>query len=118
MAHRRLRASLPPLHDQPLNAPPELMRAAAEKNVPGGLMRDIRAIRSSAAPTSAMGGVLAGAASVAATAARSVLGRASSAQPQGDPLGSGAVRAGRLSVAGAGQRMAVASGVVRTHRAG
>src|SRR5580700_11508303 len=44
MAHRRLRASLPPLHDQPLNAPPELMRAAAEKNVPGGLMRDIRAI--------------------------------------------------------------------------
>src|SRR5271157_5878753 len=65
-----------------------------------------------------MGRVLAGADVVGRVATRSVLGRASAGEPQGDALGSGTVRAGRLSPAGAGQRVAAASGMVRTDRAG
>jgi hypothetical protein len=55
------------------------------------------------------GGVLADTDAVARAAARSVLVEAAGSEPQRDALGSGAVRAGRLSSAGAGQRMAPAS---------
>src|SRR5271166_2492221 len=65
-----------------------------------------------------MGRVLAGADVVGRVATRTVLGRASAGEPQGDALGSGTVRAGRLPPAGAGQRVAAASGMVRADRAG
>src|SRR5580692_10697472 len=65
-----------------------------------------------------MGRVLAGAGAVAGTAARSVLVEAAGGEPQGDALGSGAVRAGRLPPAGAGQRMAPTPRVVSAQRLG
>src|ERR1700720_1813789 len=55
---------------------------------------------------------------VAGTAARSVLVEAAGGEPQGDALGSGPVRAGRLPPAGAGQRMAPAPRVVSAQRRG
>src|SRR6516162_6908463 len=48
------------------------------------------------------------AAAVAGAAAGSVLVQAVGREPQGDALGSGVVRIGRLSLAGAGQRVAAA----------
>src|SRR6516164_4483260 len=60
----------------------------------------------------------AGAAAVARAAARSVLVEAAGSEPQRDALGSGAVRARRLPLAGAGQRMAAAPRVVSAQRAG
>jgi hypothetical protein len=56
-----------------------------------------------------MGRMLAGADAMARTAARPVLVEAVGVEPQRDALGSGAVRAGRLPPAGAGQRMAPTS---------
>src|SRR5262244_3921366 len=61
------------------------------------------------ASATAVGRVLAGTDAVARTAARSVVVEAAGSEPQRDVLGSGAVRAGRLSSAGTGQRMAPAS---------
>src|SRR4051812_49489642 len=49
---------------------------------------------------------------MARTAARSVLVEAAGRKPQRDAVGSGPVRAGCLSLAGAGQRMAAAPRVV------
>src|SRR5262249_51889112 len=68
------------------------------------------------ASATAVGRVLAGADAVARVAARSVLVEAAGSEPQRDALGSGAVRAGRLSSAGAGQRMAPASYGVSAQR--
>ena len=70
------------------------------------------AVGVAAASATAVGWVLAGADAVAGAAARSVLVEAAGAEPQRDALGSGAFRAGRLPPAGAGQRVAAASGVV------
>ena len=81
------------------------------------LDRSAEALAASPVSAAAMGRLLAGAEPVGGVAARSVLGRAAADEPQGHALGSGAVRAGRLSAAGAGQRVAAASGMVRTHRA-
>src|SRR5438477_4175025 len=60
------------------------------------------------APATAVGRVLAGTDAVARAAARSVLVEAVGNEPQRDALGRGAVRAGRLPAAGAGQRVAPA----------
>ena len=68
-----------------------------------------QAVGVAAAPAAAMGRVLAGAAAVARAAAGSVLVQAAGVEPQRDALGSGPVRAGGVSLAGAGQRMAAAS---------
>src|SRR5262249_12838732 len=75
----------------------------------GRLDRRRQAVGVAPAPATAVGRVLAGADAVARAAARSVLVEAAGSEPQGDALGSGAVRAGRLPLAGAGQRMAPAS---------
>ena len=90
-----------------------LRRASA-----GRLDRSVEAVRAAPVSAATMGRLLAGAFAVGRVAARSVLGRAPADEPQGHALGSGAVRAGRLPPAGAGQRVAVASGMVRTDRAG
>src|SRR5205807_5358355 len=78
--------------------------------------RPRQAVAAAVAPAAAMGRVLAGTAAVAGTAARSVLVEAAGRKPQGDALGSGPVRSGCLSLAGAGQRMAAAS--IQTERGG
>src|SRR6201997_1605609 len=88
----------------------------------GRLDRPRQAVAVAVAPATAVGRVLAGADAVAGTAARSVLVEAAGVEPQRNALGSGAVRAGCLSLAGAtgqarglkahGQRMAVAPRVV------
>src|SRR5260370_11787126 len=65
-------------------------------------------VRVAAAPAAAMGRVLAGAAAVARAAAGSVLVQAAGVEPQRDAVGSCPVRAGGVSLAGAGQRMAAA----------
>ena len=83
----------------------------------GRLDRSAEAVATAAVPAAAMGRLLAGAFALGGVAARSVLVGAPAGEPQGHALGSGAVRAGRLPVAGAGQRVAAASGVVRTDRA-
>src|SRR5258705_5920051 len=74
----------------------------------GRIDRPRQVVGAAAQPATAVGRVLAGADAVARAAAGSVLVRASGREPQGDALGSGAVCAGRLSLAGAGQRMAPA----------
>src|SRR5215469_14523045 len=61
------------------------------------------------AAATAVGRVLAGTDAMARAAARPVLVEAVGSEPQRDAVGSGAVRAGRLPSAGAGQRMAPAS---------
>src|SRR5690349_755030 len=71
-----------------------------------------QAVAVAVAPAAAMGRMLAGAAAVARAAARSVLVEAAGVEPQRNALGSGPVRAGCLSLAGAGQRMAAAPRVV------
>src|SRR5215467_13717834 len=75
----------------------------------GRLDRPRQAVAVAVAPAAPMGRMLAGADAVARTAARPVLVEAVGVEPQRDALGSGAVRAGRLPSAGAGQRMAPAS---------
>src|SRR5690242_1971614 len=72
----------------------------------------VQAVAVAVAPAAAMGRMLAGAAAVARAAARSVLVEAAGVEPQRNALGSGPVRAGCLSLAGAGQRMAAAPRVV------
>jgi hypothetical protein len=62
-----------------------------------------------------MGRVLTGTDPVADTGLGHLLGRAITALAQGNTLGSGAVRARRLSTDRAGQRVALASRVVRPH---
>ncbi len=93
-------------------------RGSLRRDCAGRLDRSPEAVRVAAAPAAAMGSLLAGAFALGGAATRSVLGRAFAHEPKGHALGSGTVRAGRLSPAGAGQRVAVASGVVRTDRAG
>jgi len=95
-----------------------ISRGSLRRDCAGRLDRSPEAVRVAAAPAAAMGSLLAGAFAVGGAATRSVLGRAFAHEPKGHALGSGTVRAGRLSPAGAGQRVAVASGVVRTDRAG
>src|SRR5262249_61525005 len=75
----------------------------------GCLDRRRQTIAIASAPAAAVGGVLAGTDAMARTAARSVLVEAAGSEPQRDALGSGAVRAGRLPSAGAGQRVAPSS---------
>src|SRR5207248_11652175 len=72
----------------------------------GRLDRPRQAVAVAVAPAAAVGRVLAGAAAVAGTAARSVLVEAAGRKPQGAAVGSGAVRAGCLSPAGARPGMA------------
>src|SRR5260370_8931151 len=84
----------------------------------GRLDRPRHAVGIAAAPAAAVGRVLAGSAAVARAAAGPVLVEAAGVEPQGDALGSGPVRAGRLPSAGAGQRMAAAPRVVSTQRSG
>src|SRR3954453_13060421 len=74
--------------------------------------RPRQAVAVAVAPATAVGRVLASVDAVARTAARSVLVEAAGGEPQRDALGSGSVRAGCLSLAGAGQRMAAAPRVV------
>src|SRR5438105_6397714 len=74
----------------------------------GRLDRQRQTVGAAAASAAAVGRVLADAAAVAGTAARSVLVEAAGSEPQRDALGSGPVRAGRLPFAGAGQRVAPA----------
>src|SRR5215472_11493614 len=71
-----------------------------------------------AAPAAAVGRVLVGAESVARTGARPVLGRAARPEPQGDTLAPGAAAVGNLPAAGAGERVAPASPMVRAQRDG
>src|SRR5580658_8555527 len=71
--------------------------------VTGQFDRPAEAVGSTAAPAAAMGCVLAGAGTVAGARARSVLGGTAGSEPQGHALGPGAVRAGGLPPAGAGQ---------------
>src|SRR5256714_14688034 len=74
----------------------------------GRLHRHRLTAGAAAASAAAVGRVLADAAAVAGTAARSVLVETAGSEPQRDALGSGPVRAGRLPFAGAGQRVAPA----------
>src|SRR3989440_2691110 len=78
----------------------------------GRLDRPRQAVAVAVAPAAAVGCVLAGVDAVARTAAGSVLVEAAGVEPQRNALGSGPVRAGCLSLAGAGQRMAAAPRVV------
>src|SRR6516162_2890267 len=78
-----------------------LRRSAGER-----LDRPRQAVAVAVAPAAPMGRMLAGADAMARTAARPVLVEAVGVEPQRDALGSGAVRAGCLPPAGAGQRMA------------
>ena len=68
------------------------------------LDRSTEPLAASPLSSTSMGRLLAGAEPVGGVAARSVLGRAVAEEPQGHALGSGAVRAGRLSPAGASPR--------------
>src|SRR5262252_4317327 len=79
------------------------------RNAGGRLDRPRQAVAFAVAPTAPMGRMLAGSDAMARTAARPVLVEAVGVEPQRDALGSGAVRAGRLPPAGAGQRMAPTS---------
>ena len=98
--------------------PVAVSRRSLRRSAAGRLDRSVEALAASPLSAAPMGRVLAGADVVGRVATRSVLGRASAGEPQGDALGSGTVRAGRLSPAGARQRVAAASGMVRTDRAG
>src|SRR5208337_2804106 len=79
------------------------LRGAAARR----LDRSVEALATSPLPAATMGRLLVGADVVGGVATRSVLGRATSGKPQGDALGSGVVRAGRLSLAGARKRVAL-----------
>src|SRR5215469_15233017 len=68
----------------------------------GRLDRPRQAVAVAVAPAAPMGRMLAGPDAMARTAARPVLVEAVGVEPQGDALGSGAVRTGRLPPAGAG----------------
>src|SRR6266446_7528365 len=93
-------------------------RRPLRRTIGGRLDRPRQAVGVAAAPAAAVGRVLADAAAVARAAARSVLVQAAGSEPQGDALGPGSVRAGRLPPAGAGQRMAAAPRVVSAQRPG
>src|SRR5438874_8244538 len=82
----------------------------------GRLGRPRQAVAVAVAAATAVERVLAGADAVARAAARSVLVEAAWGEPQGDALGSGAIRAGRLQTVGAGQRMAASPRVVSAQR--
>src|SRR5258706_522362 len=79
---------------------------------------EINARRAAVVPAAAVGRVLAGGEPVARTGARPVLGRAARPEPQGDALAPGAVALGDLPAAGAGERVALASPMVRGQRPG
>src|SRR5438067_1450192 len=78
----------------------------------GCLDRPRQAVAVAIAPATTMGRVLAGVDAMARTAAGSVLVEAAGVESQRNALGSGPVRSGCLSLAGAGQRMAPAPRVV------
>src|SRR3954452_13921920 len=78
----------------------------------GRLNRPRQAVAVAVAPATAVARVLAGFDAMARTAAGSVLVEAAGVESQRNALGSGSVRAGCLSLAGAGQRMAAAPRVV------
>src|SRR5881392_1082743 len=80
----------------------------------GRLDRPRQAVAVAIAPATTMGRVLAGVDAMARTAAGSVLVEAAGVESQRNALGSGPVRSGCLSLAGAGQRMAPAPRVVST----
>src|SRR5690242_10708904 len=72
----------------------------------------VKLVAVAVAPATAVGRVLAGVNAMARTAAGSVLVEAAGVESQRNALGSGPVRAGRLSLAGAGQRVATAPRLV------
>src|SRR6201989_1039216 len=74
----------------------------------GRLNRPRQAVAVAVAPATAVGRVLAGVDAMARAAAGSVLVEAAGVESQRNALGSGPVRSGCLSLAGAGQRMAAA----------
>src|SRR5215469_10863400 len=90
-------------------ADPVAVSGRSRRGAAGGrLDRRRQTVGIASAPTAAVGRVLAGTDAVARAAARSVLVEAAGSEPQRDAVGSGAVRAGRLPPAGAGQRVAPA----------
>src|SRR3954466_572122 len=80
----------------------------------GRLDRPRQGVPVAIAPATTVGRVLAGVDAMARTAAGSVLVEAAGVESQRNALGSGPVRSGCLSLAGAGQRMAPAPRVVST----
>src|SRR5262252_277626 len=89
------------------SADPVAVSGRPRRGATGGrLDRRRQAVGIASAPATTVGRVLAGAAAVARAATRSVLVEAAGSEPQGDAVGSGVVRAGRVPLAGAGQRMA------------
>src|ERR1700751_4542215 len=79
------------------------------RGVAGGLLdRPPDAVAVAVAQAAQVGGVLAGSGAVARVTAGPILADAAGGERQGEGLGSGSVRAGRLPPAGARQRMAPA----------